>query len=73
MKTINKEKYLIIEADKGFLTSFQPTDDIKTYNGFKKAIKPLNSDLSIYREITESEHQDYLNQQKEAIENDLRK
>lgn len=64
---------MIIEADNGFLTSFQPTDDIKTYNGFKKSIKPLNSDISNIREITESEHLDYLNKQKEAIENDLRK
>lgn len=64
---------MIIEADNGFLTSFQPTDDIKTYNGFKKSIKPLNSDISNIREITESEHLGYLNKQKEAIENDLRK
>ena len=55
MKTTNKEKYIIVEAENGILTEFKEGNDISTYNSFLKAFLPLALDLSTIREITAEE------------------
>ena len=66
MKTINKQTYKEIVAEDGmYITSYKETDDIKDYSGFKASICPLNKDISIYREIPESEHLNLLKKQEE--------
>jgi hypothetical protein len=63
-----KEKYISVKADEGMvLTSFNAeTDDIKNYTFFRSMVAPLNVDLSIYKEITEEENDEFLKLKKEA-------
>lgn len=64
MKTINKSTYKELVADTGmYLTTYKDTDDIKDYSGFKRSSCPLDKDTSIYREIPESLHKEYLDKQ----------
>lgn len=63
MKTTNKEKYIIVEAENGILTEFKEGNDISTYNSFLKAFLPLALDLSTIREITAEEDKAYKEQQ----------
>lgn len=66
MNIINKQTYKELVADTGmYLTTYKDTDDILKYSGFKSSICPLNKDVSIYREIPESEHKDYLKKQED--------
>lgn len=68
MKTINKQTYKEIVAEDGmYITSYKDTDDIKDYSGFKSSICPLSKDISIYREIPESEHLDLLKNKKNIL------
>lgn len=72
MKTINKTTYNEITAEEGFyLTSWQETDDILNYSGFKSSVCPLNKDLSVYREIPESEHISLLKEQEEYFNKNI--
>lgn len=72
MKTINKQTYKELIAEEGFyITTYKDTDDILTYSGFKRSICPLDKEVSIYREISEAEHLEFLNKQKEAYDRKL--
>lgn len=72
MKTINKQTYKELLAEEGYyITSYKDTDHIKVYSGFKSSVCPLDKDVSIYREIPESQHLDYMKQQEDYFNNDL--
>lgn len=64
----NREKFMVVTCSEGHYITNWDKEDIKLYTSAKTMYCPLNYDLSTYYCVTEEQHNEWMEKQKEALE-----